>query len=394
VPFLAYTYVNFGGICGPSVKTLRVALWLWLSVWAHAADNPLVAGHVGIYHWGGTKADGIASGIRDVLALNGSIVRFVLSPRMGIDYNLGANCIAGFRLDAALENRDFETALADPRLKVAMITAYDGASFADCWNPSYLNLSFYSQTNTDLVTQEYSDFVYKLYLLFHGTGKKFILANWEGDNAIYCGSAYSYTTSDSFRSQCDQQYSQYYGGNTNLRDSIEAMIDWHRARFGGVQSGIARAQAEGLGGIEVLLAAEISSVHMLNDQGFPSVLYDVLPRVHTDYVSYSAWESLSHPDPATALPSDLDQIQSVTGSNAIIVGEFGFSRQQYGDHRAAVTGAFIEAALRWGVPYLVYWNLYDSDPSSSFGIFDVNGALTDIGVYYQQVFADVGVAAR
>ena len=38
--------------------------------------------------------------------------------------------------------------------------------------------------------------------------------------------------------------------------------------------------------------------------------------------------------------------------------------------------AYNDAAMRWGAAYVIYWNLYDSDPANDFGLFDVNGGLT------------------
>ena len=212
---------------------------------------------------------------------------------MDIDYNRSSGCLPSFRLAGVLDDEDLRSTLADARLRVVMATVYDGVSFGDCMTPSYLSLGFYSEANTARLVEEYSDFVYRLHVLFDGTGKRFILANWEGDNAIYCGNAYGYAFLDEFRANCDRLYPQYYGGNENPRESIDAMILWHRARYLGAMSGIERARAEGLSGIDVLMAPEICAVRMLHDRGFASVLYDVLPRIPFDYVSYSSWESMA-----------------------------------------------------------------------------------------------------
>jgi hypothetical protein len=131
-----------------------------------------------------------ASGIRAVLDLHGSVVRVAVSPRMAIDYNRGSGCIPSFQLAGALEDKELQSTLADPRLKVLIMTTYGGTGFTDCVTPDYLNPRFYSEENTARIVAEYSDFVYRLHVLFQGSGKRFILANWEGDNAIYCGEAY------------------------------------------------------------------------------------------------------------------------------------------------------------------------------------------------------------
>ena len=342
---------------------------------------------VGIYHWGGRHANGVASGIRDLLDLNAGIVRISLSARMDIDYNRGTSCIAGFTLASALDDPDLRNALADHRLKVAMITAYDGASFADCVTPSYLSLGFYSPANTASVVNEYADFVHRLYVLFENTGKKFILSNWEGDNALYCGQAASYARSEEFRAACLSNYSLAYDGNRSPHDSVEGMVLWFQARHRGVTLGKERARIEGRTGIEVLVAPEFSAVHMLRDQGFASVLSDVIPRVPFDCISYSCYESLAHSEPDSALTADLDWIRRITGSDRIILGELGFSRSALGHRLIPTTRAATQAAIRWGVAYVIQWNLYDQDRAVDFGLFDLDGNLTELGAHYRQVFS-------
>ena len=129
---------------------------------------------MGIYHWGGRKTNGFASGVRDLADLNASIARLTISPRMDIDYNRGTSCIAGFSLGSALDDPDLRSALEDPHLKVIILTAYDGTGFADCATHSYLSPDFYSPANTVRMVNEYAEFVYRLHVLFENTGKTFI----------------------------------------------------------------------------------------------------------------------------------------------------------------------------------------------------------------------------
>ena len=165
------------------------------------------------------------------------------------------------------------------------------------------------------------------------------------------------------------------------------MILWLKARYLGVMAGKERARSEGRRGVEVLAAAEISSVRMLRDQGLESVVYDVMPEVPFDYVSYSCYESLGRADPESALVEDLDLIRSVTGTDRVIVGELGFSRSWEGERWVLKTRATTEAAIRWGVSYVIQWNLYDQDETQDFGLFDLDGNLTGLGEYYRRAFS-------
>jgi len=120
-----------------------------------------------------------------------------------------------------------------------------------------------------------------------------------------------------------------------------------------------------------------------------SVLYDVIFRVPFDYISYSSYESLSDQDPASRLRWDLDFIRFLTGTDRIIVGEMGYSRSAFGERQTALTREVTEAAIAWGVPYIVQWNLYDQDVMNDFGLFDLNGDITELGIYYKGIFGQI-----
>lgn len=344
---------------------------------------------VGIYHWGGQKTNGVASGIRAILALNARVARITLSPRMGMDYNTDTKCIEDFRLAGVLDDDELRSALADPRLQVLIMTVYDGTGFGDCMTHSYFSPGFYSHVNTARMVQEYSDFVYRLYESFNGSGKRFILSNWEGDNAVYCGMAYPYVMFSSFREQCHKVYGRNYAGNHSPADSIEGMVLWMKARYLGVMLGKERARANKLTGVDVFVAPEISSVHMLKSRGYPSVLHDVLTRAPFDYVSYSAYESLGKTDPASALKADLETIRSIAGASPIILGEIGFPRSVYAERLIDVAARVTQTALESGVSYIIHWNLYDQDTASDFGLYDVDGHATNLETYYVRMYSEL-----
>jgi hypothetical protein len=342
---------------------------------------------VGIYHWGGRRASGLSSGVADVVALNAGVMRITLSARMAIDYNTGFQCIPEFTLAGTLDDPDVLAAITDPRLQVIMITAYDGTGFSDCVTNNYIHPTFYSKDNTARMVGEYSEFVYRLHRLLNGSHKKVILSNWEGDNALYCGSAYSYLNDVKFRQGCDEMYPAAYAGNAGPRESVEGMVLWLRAKYLGMNLGNIRAAEEGLTETQVFQAPEISVVHALKDRGYASVLYDVLPRTPFDYVSYSCYEILNNPDPGAALREDLNLIQLATGSRRIVLGEVGYPRSAMGERLIPATLSVVAEAISWGVEYIIQWNLYDQGPGTDFGMYDSDGRLTVLGEYYRQLFS-------
>jgi len=181
------------------------------------------------------------------------------------------------------------------------------------------------------------------YLLttYAGTGKTFVLQNWEGDHLLRTGLT-------------AQQEPPAI--------SVQGMIDWWNAR----QDGVARARAEvGERGVRVAHAAE---VNQLADAmaGRVTATNDVLPHTHADLYSYSSWDIDF--DPAV-LTQALDYLRSkappsaMYGQRNIYLGEFGAAKDQVPDGalRREVIDELSEAALGWGVRYAVYWQVYDNE---------------------------------
>jgi len=337
---------------------------------------------VGVYHWGGQPQRAVSQGVQQITDLGGRAARIVLSPLYSADYGSGG-CYANFSLTTIAQDPDVKRALDNPNVDVFMLTAYDGVSFSDCIHHNYLSPSFYTPANTAAVIQEYSDFTLYLYRVCQHSHKRFIISNWESDNDVYCGNAYGYATNPVAREACNAEYPSRYVGNASPEESLKGLKMWFDARELGIIDGRNRAAAQGLGGMRVFHAPEVSMVHALHDAGFHSVLYDVAPGVIFDYISYSAYESIDQAEPDTALVADLNIIQDVVGSSSIIVGEVGFSRSVWGaDEAVSRTDRVVRAAVSWGVSYVFLWNLYDQDQVNTFGMVDASGELTPLGFLY------------
>jgi hypothetical protein len=351
----------------------------------HAAANAFQR-TVGIYHWGSQYPTSVSQGVRQIAALGGHIARIALSARSYVDYQMASACYPNFSLTSFAQEPDIKAALDNPDIDVYMLTAYDGTSFSDCIHQNFLVPAFYTSDAQSKMVDEYAEFTLYLYRTYVKTHKRFIISNWEGDNSIYCGSANSYAVDQQFQAYCNSIYARSYGGNQSPNDSIAGLKFWFEARQQGVAKGRQMAAALGIGGTRVLVAPEFCVINVLRNQGLKSVLYDVLPFTSFDYVSYSSYESINQADPVAALIADLNTIRDVVGSTAIIIGESGFARSQWGDQAVARTSEVINAALSFGTPYLFQWGLYDQSASNTFGLFDTNGNGTALGAYFQQNF--------
>jgi hypothetical protein len=337
---------------------------------------------VGLYHWAGVAARSVEQGVAAGADLGARAMRVAVSPNYLRDYNRSADCVEAFSLSKALKDPDVRQALSHPRIATYMITAYDGASFDDCRSFPFIRLSFHTPENRERIAAEYAQFTYALYRAHAGSGRRFILSNWESDNAVYCGSAYSYAIDPNARAACDAAYPQVYG-NASPKESLEALRLWFTARWEGIQAGRRQAAADGLSGVSVYSAPEINIVNLLPEYGLQSVLRDVLPHVPFDYVSYSSWESMGHGG-AAPLKQDLDRIREIAGAATIIVGEIGWLRRE--EKAVESLNDALDAAQDWGAPFVFHWVMYDDATEAAFGLFDRSGAMTDLGRYYRRRF--------
>lgn len=191
---------------------------------------------------------------------------------------------------------------------------------------------------------------------YKGTGKTFVLQNWEGDWAL--------------RGNFDRKPEA-----DPTEEAAHNMIRWLQARQEGVERARKRA---GRTDVKVYHACEVNLVAVAME-GRRTVTNDVLPHVNCDLVSYSAYDTigLAADDPAKgadALRTALDHIASKTpdakpfGDKNIYIGEFGWPQvvSEQDPHATpeknlSVVRATVETALEWGCPYIVYWQIYDNE---------------------------------
>jgi hypothetical protein len=183
--------------------------------------------------------------------------------------------------------------------------------------------------------------VYKLarHLLvtYAGSGKTFVLQNWEGDHLLRQGLA----------------------GADPDPVRIQGMIDWWNAR----QDGVEQARREiGLRDVMVAHAAEVNLLAQAME-GKTTATNDVVPFTRADLYSYSSWDVGFD---RRRLTGALEYLQSkapdseLFGERNIYLGEFGAVQDQVGEGvnlRKRIQG-LADAALGWGVRYAVFWQLY------------------------------------
>ena len=334
---------------------------------ASATTTPTSTTLIGPYFWGGSvtgvsESSMLAEGKELADDLGSKVIRISMSARADEDYENGS-CIPNFTLAGLAERSDFNAILTDPQFSTVIITAFDGTTFGNCVTKSYLDPSFYTAANTQKIETEYTNLADYLKQF---SNKKFIIANWEGDNDAYCGSSESAVVNGS--STCP-------GAVQNLA----GLQKWFAARYAGIKAANAPNVFSGI---------EFNSVTGLHGKGLPSVLYNVIPNVSADYYLYSSYESINVS--AAQFTSDINTIRSVVHSNNIIIGEMGFQVGAFGDATTTAErlGQMIAVVQQENLPYGIVWALLNDPPGM--GIYSSTGAPTVSGIKVKSALSPLG----
>ena len=244
-----------------------------------------------------------------------------------------------------------------------------------------------------------------LMIQYVGSGKEFVLQNWEGDNFLGCRFWRFDEETQQYYIVDDSGQVQSKGEDVHNRIlmQIDSLIEWFNCR----QAGVDRAMQEfgSVSDVRVRNALEINFTYLsAADQPFPYgdspiLLKTVVPFTDCDLYSYSCWSSnwLSR---ANSLQARLQQYQDAIGDyyyaiddkeketpiarrpmtgegqkTKIMLGEFGAQERMQGSENSGgaltdelnydtdrlqrmTTQIETEIALEFGVEYILYWEVY------------------------------------
>ena len=318
-----------------------------------------------------------AAEMRDVLGASHVGGRYSFSPEQdflneGADrlLEMGTRVIkVWFQLDSS-RPYPFNSDWGEPAADLAELARkpYFRSLFEKPFTTYFLVISSFSPLGTsqwlDGMTPEEADgereHVYKLarHLLttYAGTGKTFILQNWEGDHLLRQG----------------------LGGADPDPVRIQGMIDWWNAR----QEGVEQARREiGLHGVMVAHAAEVNLLAQAME-GKVTATNNVVPFTRADLYSYSSWDlGFDRRRLTQALDYLADQApdSELFGPRNIYLGEFGAVRDQVGEgvNLPKLIQGLADTALGWGARWVVFWQLYCNEPKQEYegrpGLSDLRG---------------------
>jgi len=358
------------------MRRLLLALAFALAATAAAAN-----GFVGAYIWGG--AIDAHSGIQrfydtvNSAAVNGfTAIRFKIGPSQSSDYNISPDscssnktlgCYAGEMFNSPVWN--------NPGITTIIITALDFTAYIaeGGSNSGYFDTSTLS-ANQAAIEAEYVGLFNALKTRFGSRSIQFVLTNWEGDNLIYCGSAFNYASSATFAASCTHPNSE-----TNAQ-AAAGLVTWFGYRDAAIATFLAANP-----GFNLIQAPEFNVYSMFNAgcHGYCTAATDtVLSQIGVAggraYCSYSSYDTQGGPGAAY-----LASIQGIlTTCTHMMVGEAGYdllTNSQATD--IALFQGLAQVNAQAGVIGVIPWHYSDvASPPTEYGMVSHTGALQNVNL--------------
>ena len=239
-------------------------------------------------------------------------------------------------------------------------TTFRGGKPAGYWRTNF--------SPEDAIEEETQFYELTKHLLqtYRGSGKTFVLQNWEGDWAVR----------PAFDPKIDP-----------TPEALANMTAWFQARQRGIERARAEIHAEG---VTVLHCVEVCLLKAGMDDNRPCLANQVVPKVAPDLVSYSCWELQENPEQmkrAMQWLAGLTPDRPPYGSHNIFIGEFGSPENVFPPDKQR---AMIEGSLRISreleCPFAIFWQVYCNEASHEpvkankdvrgFGLFRPDGTKT------------------
>ena len=290
-----------------------------------------------------TQNNYLLEGAQKISDLGSNSIFIYLTPSFRTDYpdesstNWPASNPTG--VDALAQTGPFDQVFHMPFKTIVMTTL----TFA---NADRVQGIAQSQDRLNAEENEFYRLTKYLYSRFTGSGKTFVLKNWESDAfAAWLGN----TTGDIPQ---------------NVVDDLTA---WLSAR----QRGVTRARNEAHdSSVRVLNGAEVNRVLDYAQNGLKRVINAVVPQVNADMLTYSSYDAMVYGSNPQSVQQSLTQaLQTIEklapdpqglGNRRILISEYGlFENEQPGDSWRA--DAVLSTAKSAGLYGAFLWNLYDNE---------------------------------
>lgn len=183
------------------------------------------------------------------------------------------------------------------------------------------------------------------YLLkeYNNTGKQFFLGNWEGDWMLLGSGNVTRVPSD---------------------EEIQRMIQWYECRQNAMEEAIRTTEHAN---VNVFSYCEVNRV-VDAMEGKRRVVNKVLPHTNIDYVSYSSYDAQKFAQSEYNavlgyIEENLPAKPQIEGKR-VFIGEMGIKAKALNFSKSrheSVNRANISKALKWGAPFVLYWEMYNNE---------------------------------
>lgn len=239
----------------------------------------------------------------------------------------------------------------------------------------YFMWVFRSKHGADEYTQ-IKDFTAHLLTAYSHTGKSFYLGHWEGDWGLL----------GNYHMVSDNPDPERINENRHWLNERQRAVDDAKRETPHTN-------------VNVFVYAEVNRVRDAMINGPDSnirMINAVVPFVtNLDYVSYSAYDAqwLSEPE----MIETLDYIESMLPTNKnvaipgrrVFIGEYGFGGDKRPpDQQLEPTRTFLHRVLRWGVPFTLYWQVYNNEPGNFYSLIDEQGKPTPVHALHVAYLAE------
>ena len=303
---------------------------MWSAGCGEDPEEGMVIGiHLQACDYSFTPSNLLDEGSDRIIELGSKAIGIYIGPEYA-DYYPGSECDAANLAELAASPA-YRRLFGKP-LKVYSLTSYAFANGLDGrWQQgieSYDHRAAYSEIRAlcEYLLREYA-----------GSGKTFIIKNWEGDWHLLGG---------------------YLRNTEPAEKAVAAMIGWMEARISAVRDA---REAVGAGGVFVYSAVEFNLVRM-GQGGRRTMLTEVVPHLSADLYSYSAWDGIQRPG---KIPERLDFIKRYAadseafGNRNVFLGEIGVADKV--EDKVNILRWALDAGRKWGVPFAFVWQLYDNE---------------------------------
>lgn len=319
---------------------------------------------LGVIHMNGTYRfttdNFFKEGVDEIEAMGTNVIKLFLgrsSTTTAYPSYFGCSWPSVSNLTQLAQSAYFQDAFARTQFKTYVLTAYE---MTNGGNSTFFKDGLSAAERTNLYNEMYNLTTY-LYNTYNNTGKTFVLANWEGDGML------GFVNRGTNQPPADTAHIW-----------LQGLTDWFNARQDAITDARNAAITAGKTNVTVVGAAEFNHVSIRKSYDWPTMIDSIVPNLHMDLYSFSNWK--------TNLPAIVDDFNETLGyikakcpdsdmygANDIYLGETGVfeyanltgsnitTHTDYSDRLGReVMQRNTELALKFGVRYILHWEIFDN----------------------------------